>query len=118
MGEGSEHEKINMATKYITTYMLLQYFTDAKPVAEEKSENNQILITKENKGPQGSKEYSKSYYIITKYLETNIGTAKHLLQIFAMTNTMEIPNTESFKTNFLVIITNWRHQKTIAPSIT
>ena len=75
--------------------MLLQYFTDDIPVSKGKFVKNIILIEKNNQVYQVSKEYSKFYSIITKSLETNFGTAKHLFPVVVMTNTMATPYTKT-----------------------
>ena len=40
---------------------------------------NKVVIVKENRGAQGCKEYSKSYYLIIKSLKTKFGTSKHFI---------------------------------------
>ena len=66
MVEGLLRKAITMESQYTTTATLLQYFTDSTPVVEGKFDNNQVVIAKENQGDQGSKEYSKSYSLITE----------------------------------------------------
>ena len=91
---------------------------DSTQVAEKKVSKNQIVIAKDNQGDQGYKEYSKSYSLINKYLETKFGTARFLLPIVVMTKTTATPNTETPKTNLLAIIPNWRQQNIIVTSMT
>ena len=58
---------------------LLKFFVYYMPVAEDKFVSNQILIEKDNWGAQGMRKYSKSYSLITEYLETKFFTAKHFI---------------------------------------
>ena len=108
MVEGLLRKAITMESQYTTTATLLQYFTDSTPVVEGKFDNNQVVIAKENQGDQGSKEYSKSYSLITEYLET-----KNIFPMFAMAKSMAIPNIETFNTNLLVIIKNLKYKNII-----
>ena len=108
MVEGLLRKAITMESQYTTTATLLQYFTDSTPVVEGKFDNNQVVIAKENQGDQGSKEYSKSYSLITEYLET-----KKIFPMFAMSKSMAIPNIETFNTNLLVIIKNLKYKNII-----
>ena len=62
-----------------TTTKLLEYFSDLTAVAEETFEKNKVVIAKENRGAQGSKEYSRSYQLITDAMETKFGAAKHFI---------------------------------------
>ena len=68
-----------MENKYTTTVTLLKYFIDATPAAEEKFVKNQVVIAKEIWWAQGSKEYSKSYYLIIESIEPKFGSYEHLI---------------------------------------
>ena len=48
------------------------------PIVEEKFISNLIVAGNDNWGAHGSKEYRKSYLLITNFHETNFSAAKYI----------------------------------------
>ena len=70
-----------MAAQDTTTAKLSQYFMYSTPVVEEKFLKNQIVRAKQNQIAQLTKEYLKSYSLVTNSLETKFGAAKTFIDI-------------------------------------
>ena len=58
---------------------LRAYFTETTALTNEEFERNKVVIKKEHRGAEGSKEYSRAYSLITEPLEHKFGASKHFI---------------------------------------
>jgi hypothetical protein len=72
------HTDSNMANTD-TVNQLKLFFADSAPITEVDFAKNEVIIPKDKRGAEGSKEYSYAYALATTAMSPKLGAAKHFV---------------------------------------
>ena len=72
------HTDTNMANTGTVNH-LKAFFVDSSPITEVEFARNEVIIPKDKRGAEGSKEYSYAYALATSALSPKLGAAKHFI---------------------------------------
>ena len=72
------HTDTNMANTGTVNH-LKAFFVDSSPITEVEFAKNEVIIPKEKRCAEGSKEYSYAYALATTALSPKLGAAKHFV---------------------------------------
>ena len=73
------HTESSMTTMQGAVNQLKDFFVDSSPISEFDFAKNQVIIPKNKRGTEGSKEYSNAYALATTALSPKLGAAKHFV---------------------------------------
>ena len=73
------HTKNTMSDTQDVVNQLKNFFVDSSPISELDFAKNQVIIPKNKRGIEGSKEYSSAYALATAALSPKLGAAKHFV---------------------------------------
>ena len=73
------HADNNMSTDTAKVKQLKGFFVDVNPITDVDFAKNEVIIPKNKRGTEGSKEYSSAYALATAALSPKLGAAKHFV---------------------------------------
>jgi hypothetical protein len=73
------HTENTMSGPQDVVNQLKDFFVDSSPISELDFAKNQVIIPKNKRGIEGSKEYSSAYALATAALSPKLGAAKHFV---------------------------------------
>jgi hypothetical protein len=73
------HADSNMSTDTAKVKQLKGFFVDINPITDVDFAKNEVIIPKNKRGTEGSKEYSSAYALATSALSPKLGAAKHFV---------------------------------------
>ena len=108
------HADSNMSTDTAKVKQLKGFFVDTNPITDVDFAKNEVIIPKDKRGTEGSKEYSYANAFATAALSPKLGAAKHF--VTKNEEVRQIPGmaiTETFKSNFSVTMRRLRMLRSI-----
>ena len=73
------HTDSNRSTDTAKVKQLKGFFVDANPITDVDFAKNKVIIPKNKRGIEGSKEYASVYALATAALSPKLGAAKHFV---------------------------------------